>query len=465
ERVRALPFDDVFSIEATTVVAEDYTVTIEPSVVEGASESLADMYLTVTIRRGGEIFKTFETMVVIRDRDQHLTDALRSPTTDPRVFFQSPTPPDGAVLYHDTSTDTSHWIDPATGQDHPLVQVGLRTQLFEDRTMDVVKIQTVTLLLLKDQIGNLALWDEPDPTWSVLPLPFSWDLSAVDASGTPLVPTDGEIAIEAYAKDSTGAEAARPRRYYIVDNHEPPAVGVGSPELAADPEATRFWHEPTGSGGGTLRWLLTLDGISASDHYEVQLRRQGSTDSPTSPTSWPVVASTETVDLGFVVPYDSAYRFSRLSASVRAESIRERWTDSESVTDFSGPWLDLGESFFTRPTLVGSTYYADYKNKNSWDITTTLVTNLPQFPYAEGSLTYEWHRVLGTVDTTMATTTTNTYTASKLTVATGSPPSYYVNVRVTPLDETPVTIRSDTVRAIATDPGQDTTLTFTEGTW
>ncbi|MBN2839602.1 MAG: prepilin-type N-terminal cleavage/methylation domain-containing protein, partial [Coriobacteriia bacterium] len=150
ERVRALPFDDVFSIEATTVVAEDYTVTIEPSVVEGASESLADMYLTVTIRRGGEIFKTFETMVVIRDRDQHLTDALRSPTTDPRVFFQSPTPPDGAVLYHDTSTDTSHWIDPATGQDHPLVQVGLRTQLFEDRTMDVVKIQTVTLLLLKD---------------------------------------------------------------------------------------------------------------------------------------------------------------------------------------------------------------------------------------------------------------------------------------------------------------------------
>ncbi|MHB1477459.1 MAG: type IV pilus modification PilV family protein, partial [Coriobacteriia bacterium] len=77
ERVRSLPFDDVFSVEATTVVTDDYAVTIVPaSVVLGASDSLADMELEVTIRRGGEVVKAFSTTVVIRDRDQHLTDAL-----------------------------------------------------------------------------------------------------------------------------------------------------------------------------------------------------------------------------------------------------------------------------------------------------------------------------------------------------------------------------------------------------
>ncbi|MHB1452129.1 MAG: type IV pilus modification PilV family protein [Coriobacteriia bacterium] len=476
ERVRSLPFDDVFSVEATTVVTDDYAVTIVPaSVVLGASDSLADMELEVTIRRGGEVVKAFSTTVVIRDRDQHLTDALRSPTTDPRVFFQAPTPPDGSVLYHDMLSDTSYWIDPMTGQSHPLVQLGLRTQLFEDRTMDVVKIQTVTLLLLKDPLGGLSLWDEPDPTWTVLPLPFTWDLSAVDASGTPLVSTDGEIAIEAYAKDSTGAESVRPRRYYIIDNSPPPAIGVGSPELAANADATRFWHEPAGSGGGTLKWLMTLDGITASDHYEVQFRRQGEADSPASPSTWPVIGATEVADPALTVPYESAYRFSRLSASVRAESIRERWTGDEAITDFSGPWQDLGGSFFTRPTLVGSTYYVDYQNANGWKITPTLTTNLPQFPVAPGTLSYEWHQVArvktgstwGLVDTILKTTTVNTYTHSTaLDVSTGSPPSYYVNVTFKPLNEaTAITIRSDTVTAITTDPGADSTLTFTAGTW
>ncbi len=475
EHARAMPFSDVFSIETTTVVTDDYTVTIEPMVAPGSSDSLADMYLTITVRRGGEVVKTFETMVVIRDRDQHLTDAMRSPTTDPRVFFQSPTPPDGAVLYYDSDTGTSHWIDPATGQDHPLVEIGLRTQLFEDRTLDVVKVQTLNLQLLKNMIGDLAFWDEPDPTWTILPVPFSWDLNAVDASGTPLVPNDGEIGIEAYVKDSTGAESANPRRYYIVDNEAPPEIGFGAPDLADHPD--RFWRDPAGSGGGTLKWLLTLDGITPSHHYEVQLRRQGTLDSATSPATWPIVGSVETGDLSLVVPYDEPYRFARLFASVRAESIREQWTGDESILDFSGPWRELGTSFFTRPTLAGSTYLVDRKNANTWYITPTLTTNVPQFPYVSASLTYEWHQVAQVYssstkvwslqDTVLKTTTTNTYThTSRLSVATGHPPAYYVIARVTPLGEvTPITIRSDTVTAIATDPGSDGTLTFTEGTW
>jgi len=470
EWVRSLPFDQVESVETTVVVTDEYTVTIVPTVT-GESENLRDMYLVVTLERAGVVADTFDTMVIIRNRDQTLTDSERSATTDPKVYFESPTPPDGAILYLD-DMNNSHWIDPTDGSDHAPIQFGLRTWVSPGRTMEYVRIQTVDLTTLQNVSDEFAMWEQPD--WSVLPTPFSWDLASQDASGVALFTIDGHIEVEVYALDDAEADAVRPRRFYLLDNDPPSQIGVGSEEIYDNPDADRFWRDPAGSMGGTLKWLLTMDGTIQSDHYELEILKVGWNGALTGTdrlvtTSVNVV---ETKDLSMVVPAEGEFVFNRFIARVRAESPRENWA-TEGSDEFSGPWEDLGPwpdlttMFYTRPTIAGGRYNAVLAaNKKSWTIQPELTASVPQFPYASAPI-YEWHRVQGATDTVVQSTASNVYKpTATYTVAEGAvAPSYYAIVKVDPWDGASTTyqFRSETVASAW--PTANGWVTFPAGTW
>ncbi|MBN1192314.1 MAG: hypothetical protein JXA36_01275 [Coriobacteriia bacterium] len=451
EWVRSLPYDQVSmtggSIETTVVVTDEYTVTIDPFLENGASASLKNLYLTITVQRADGLSETFETMVVIRDRDQHLTDATRSPTTDPVIAFISPSPPDGTVIWFE---DGGSWWRDAGGVTRP-VQLAVRTSLYTDRTAQSVWIQTVQNWLLKNVYGDVAAWSEP--TWEISPT-FSWDLAQKDDIGEYRLTAaeDGEIGVKAYITDSADA-SNWDLRVYLVDTYAPGEVALLYPEIPED--TRRVEHSSAGSAGGTLTWGLTMDGGTAADHYEVEIYRQGLTQiTYESFFDWDKLSPAEIDGVSMLVPTDVP--FARCVARVRAESPRQ----------LSGPWTDLAGPFVTRPTLAGSTYYVDYQNVNLWTVTPYLTASLPQFPYE--SVSYSWY--LAGSDTPMATTTQNQYTGPAFAVKPNAKPpvpapAYYARVTVRPTGATEdVVLYSETVYTTSAAT-QDGTLTFDEGTW
>jgi type II secretory pathway pseudopilin PulG len=168
EWVRSLPFDQVVqsggSIETTVVVNDEYTITIVPTVEDGENDSLRNLTLDVTVLRSDGFSETFQTSVVVRDRDQHLTDAARSPSTDPTIVYMSPSPPDGTVVWFEAG---GSWWKDATNTKRPL-QFQVKVKASTGRTLALVMLQGQESWLLQDVADLHASWSEP--TWTLSPV-------------------------------------------------------------------------------------------------------------------------------------------------------------------------------------------------------------------------------------------------------------------------------------------------------
>lgn len=480
EWVRALPFERVDSsvggsVETTVVVTQGYQITIVPSVVDGDTESLRNLYLDVVVRRGAEIVNQFETMVVIRNRDQHMTD--RSPTTDPKIAFISPTPPDGAVVFSENGQ--TYWLDASGTKQN--VQFVVRVSATEGRSLRLVYLRGRDAFQLKDVLGLPATWT--NPVWTISP-PFLWNLDQKDTGDILNVSDDGEVDIWAWAEDSEDARSAD-MRVYLVDRVAPPRMapldGIedddGDGVIFDDPDEPheeRIRHVTGGSAGGSLMWALTLDGHTGADRYQVELYKQALTQTTYgSVLEWAAAGTGVTPEL--TLSLSEATPFSRYFARVRAQSPRARLVPS-SVEDFSGPWTTVDElaggSLITRPSLAGSTYTlsnVNNANDNKWSVKPTLVATAPQFPYT--SVSYTWIRVDSAgAETVLDTNSVNTYTPPKAfgVDATSKPPvdppSYRVRVTVTPTGGTARTVVSDTVTVPST-VSTNGTFTFPGGVW
>lgn len=480
EWVRSLPFDQVDtsmggSVETTVVVTQGYQITIAPTIEEGDTESLRNLYLDVVVRRGAEIVSQYETMVVIRNRDQYMTD--RSPTTDPKITFISPSPPDGAVIYFDNGQ--TYWLD-ATGTSHT-VQFVVRATATEGRTLRLVHLRGRDAFQLQDLLGAPATWTEP--IWTISP-PFLWNMNQTDTGDILNVDDDGEVDIWAWAEDSEDARSAD-MRVYLVDRVPPPRMapldGIeddnGDGVIFDDPNEPpeeRIRHITGGSAGGSLLWALTLDGHTGADRYQVELYRQGIAQTTYgSVLDWELADTRVTPDL--TMSLSDAQPFSRYFARVRAQSPRARLVPS-SAEEFSGPFTTADElnggSFVTRPTLAGSTYTisgVQNANDTNWSVKPTLVASLPQFPHT--ALTYTWIRVdTAGAETVLGTTTGNTFTPPKAFDVelhknnTVPPPSYRVRVTVTPTGDSARTVVSETV-TVPSAGAANATFTFPGGVW
>ena len=485
EWVRSLPFERVDSsvggsVETTVVVTQGYQITIVPSVVDGDTESLRNLYLDVLVRRGAEVVSQFETMVVIRNRDQHMTD--RSPTTDPKITFISPTPPDGAVIFSENGQ--TYWLD-ASGTKHN-VQFMVRATATEGRALTFVYLRGRDAFQLKDSLGLLATW--PEPAWSISP-PFLWDLDQKDTGDILNVGDDGQVDIWAWAEDSEDARSAD-MRVYLVDRVPPPRMapldGIedddGDGVIFDDPDEPheeRIRHVDGGSAGGSLMWALTLDGHTGADRYHVELYRQGITqETYSSVLDWAAAGMHVTPDL--TLGLSDASPFSRYFARVRAQSPRARLVPS-SVEAFSGPFTTvdelIGGSFVTRPTLVESEYTVSNLNENNpsgdktWSVTPTLMATSPQFPHE--AVSYTWIRVTADgSEVELHTGPESTYTAPRFDIDLNNnqdadrrqAPRYRVRAMVTfPGGETS-TVYSETIAAASSET-LNTTVTFPGGVW
>lgn len=431
EWVRAQPFDTIDSsggsIETTTVVRGEYTVLIEPTVEEGDNDALKNLVLEVTVTRTDGTSYAYSTTVVIRDRDQHMTAAQRSPTTDPKISFVTPTPPDGTVVWHDEGTGGSYWKD-SGGTTRP-VQISLKAEASEGRTVEVVDIWCDDMFRLQDPFGNLAFWEVPE--WTTMPSPFSWDIAQLDNDTPPQRQVaDGMRSIVAYVHDSNEV-AVSAVRTLLVDNYPPvvPVPSDGSPVMS---------HNPAGSMSGRLVWVPFPDGSTNAYSYELELERTQADG------TWAEAPGYVGSALSYAVPETP---ISRYQARLRAVSPRGLASDVVSA----GP-------FFTRPTMAATTYNFTYVNKNKHRIAPSLRVSAPEFPVT-GTVSYRWMRV----DTgqTLATTTTNQYTAPTVEDV---EPTYQVRVTFTPAGGSATEILSEVITLKALTASA-TDVTVGPGVW
>lgn len=440
EWARNLPFEDVEvaptgSLDTTVVVTGDFTVQIVPSVQPHDTNSfLKNVWLGITATRSDGTMRVVNTMVVIHDRDQYMTEGSQTPATDPTIFFMAPSPPDGTAVWSDTSG--SYWKD-ATGVTRPL-QICVRAEAIGERTVDEVYAQGEQTWDLEDVFGNFAHWFAP--TWTESPV-FAWDLKQTTELSEALV-QEGTRSVYAYVKDSAGV-IRYDMRQYCVDNKPP--VAIPSP----------LTHDGgVGSMCGTLEWPTVMDGTSPAFAYAVDVRRQLATPT-TAYSQWAIGGNYSGANTSFAV---NSLPMSRLGARVRAYSPRGL------TTTWSG-WIH----FVTRPKITGTfTVVRRATTPKSWTVNTSLAATPPSFEST--GTTYAWYE--GT--TLLATTTTSTFAAPAV-VAAGDPSivpfparTYSVVVTTKPLGlpsgeaNAEVTVTSN---AVATAAGASGTYTLPAGVW
>lgn len=420
------------SLDTTTIVTGEYTVTIEPTVEIGENAALRNVTLRVTTRRGTQTPTTYQTMVIIRDRNQHLTEGQRSPLTDPKIAFISPTPPDGTVVWYDGGS----WWQDSGGSTQPL-KIAVKVTPSSGRTIDLVEILGHNAWPLEDTMGNFAQWE--DPTWTNSPV-FYWNLDQRTALDEPLV-LEGTREVNAWVTDSAGARGPDARRTFIVDNLKPQDA------------PTPLTHTLGATMAGKLSWAMVPDGSDPSAYgYELALAKQGlGVDSWTGVTgytgpltSWDVLAEPM-----------SRYRCSAAAFGPRTGH---------------GPWT-APTFFVTRPRLSGSftVVRASTGPSKGWKVTPTLTATAPSFE-TTGTVQYKWYMN----DALVGTTATNTWTGPTVTYS-GNPDytnfpvrAYHVVVTVTPAGDgggTAVDMVSNKVATSAAGITASGTYTFPEGTW
>lgn len=449
EWVRSLPFDSITttstppSIETTVVVADEYTITIVPQIAPGSNDALKEMTLTVTVNRADGFTETFSTMVVVRDRDQNLTEATRNPSTDPRIKYVSPSPPDGTVVWYEGGQ--SWWKD-ATGTLQPL-QFKVEVKPSSGRTIQIVRLEGENSWVLMDVFNNQASWSQP--TWTVSPL-FAWDLAQMASLTEPQV-KEGRRDVWALTTDNASAQGSD-MRVYLVDNLAPSNL----------PAAPTFTPSTT-SWGGKLDWAVVNDGNTFADHYYLRVLRHDVYGTWTSP-GWPAVFNGAVPSNTWTVP-SSEQPFCRYVAEAAAESPR-------GLRSATTAWT----TFITRPKVTGT--YTLSGNNKKWDVTTvSLSCGAPRFP-TTGTITYQWYTVDGTTETLFATVTQSSpspppgpaVTASRTKDSVADYPTtpllgYRCKVTFTPCGmyaPTTMTLTSNTVYA---EMPAGTSKAFTEGAW
>lgn len=433
EWARVLPFAELDSLEATTVAAGEYTVSIVPQAELTENQYLKDLWLGVTVTAPNGFIRVVNTMVIIHDRTQYMTQAEQSAQTDPTIVILAASPPNGTPVWVDGSA--SYWKD-ASGVTRP-VTLSARAMATEGRTVEEVFFTANTdTTILEDVFGNTAEWLEP--TWTNSPV-FSVDLKQAD--GTVFV--EGERTVYAFVRDSAGV-IRQATRTWVVDN------------LAPEKPPWPVQLDDRGTGARLIFWPMVMDGTHPAYRYVVSARKQP-LEPVTSWTEWTVAVSYTGSATGVLLDGTPMSRYLSLG---RALSPR-------GLTTANGPTAYL----VTRPLLSGT--YAVVRRGSTpkgWDVTPTLTATPPSFE-STGTTTYAWYAN----DVLIGTTTEDTFLAPKVSVE-GDPTAanfpvrtYTVAVTAKPLgypsfaNNPPVSRTSNAVTTVA--PAASGTYTFTEGTW
>lgn len=434
EWMRSLPFAEVVpsggSVETTVVVNGEYTITIEPTVEAGENASLRNITLQVSVTRPDGFAESFHTSTVIRDRDQHLTESSRSPSTDPTIQYVGSTPPDGEVVWYASG---GSWWEDSVGAIRP-VQFQVKAKASTGRTLQLVTLQGQESWTLEDAFGQFATWS--DPAWSLSPV-FSWDLNQATTIGELQV-SEGKNDVWAYATDSAGARSWD-MRVYLLDNVAP-----------GKPSAVTF---VPGGISGTLQWPVTQDGNQYADRYRLQVLRH---DTYGTWPDWPVVID---ADYGTNSTAAPAAPFSRYVARVQAVSPRGL---TLGYTDYV--------SFVTRPRISGTYSLSIGGGGKKWTVSSvSLAATPPAFPHDTAAVTYQWYTVTGGTETLISGASSATLTSTGYTLAnypTTPAIGYRCKVTVTALGmyapSVAVTYVSNTVYPEAP---AGTAKAFGEGTW
>lgn len=447
ERVQSLPFDSVdleanggiLASEETTRVGE-FTITIRPGVEDGSNEALKNLTVSITISAPQRASVSMSTTVPIRDRSQFLTQANRSPETDPSIaFIDAYTPPEGAVVWDSSCLG-------ATG----VLKLAVEATASEGRTITNVALWIDDSYVAKDTLLNPATWNPATQTFTEST--FVWDTrqteDIVQEDGVTYIPVeiiaDGMRTVSAYVLDDQGVSVYTVR-HLLVDNHAPGIPGVPVTTVGSNTSAT-------------LNWLKSSDGTTDSDHYQVRMFKQPLDDTgPVLPFEhWPEV--TVGTPTGTSLAYTTGTSFSRYYPVVRALSPRPLASAYTTGTPI----------FVTRPLITGG--YTITQSNKVYTVTSTLTCSAPTFPTS--GLTYRWYRFTATAPTPVAVGTgaTLSVNAVQLTVLNQNVPcpsvSYYCVASYTPLGVhggTPESSTSNTVVTTATGPVGSTA--YGVGSW
>ncbi len=450
ERVQSLPFDTVALVgdggalasEETTRVGE-FTVTIRPAVADGTNAALKSLTVAITVSANGRTPVSMTTTVPIRDRSQFLTQANRTPETDPSIaFIDAYTPAEGAVVW-----DTS--CVGATG----VLKLAVEAAAVTGRTITNVALWVDDSYVVQDSSANPANWNPATETFSETT--FIWNTHQTeeviqeDGSYLPVeIIADGMRTISAYVLDDQGVSVYTVR-HLLVDNHAPGIPGV--PATVAESNTS-----------ATLSWLKSSDGTTDSDHYQVRMFKQPSNDTgPMNPFEhWPEV--TVGTPSGTTLAYASGTSFSRYYPAVRALSPR----------NLASAYTTGTPIFVTRPLITGNVVATKKSTGNPkyWKLVTTLSCTTPTFPVKSSSPTiYTWYRVLPgqspTVVGTNSTTLSDTYQLDGNPSTSAPAVQYYCIATYTPdgVDGgVTSTTKTNTVTVQAEASG---TFTYAEGTW
>ena len=456
EKVQSLPFASVAltsgggalaSVETTTV--GEFTVTIRPTVVAGANDALKSLTVVIEVTAPNSRSSSFTTTVPIRDRAQFLTQANRTPETDPTIAFNDAfTPAQGAVVWGTSCTG-------ATG----VLKIAVDATASDGRLINAVSFWIDDSYYAKDSAGAIASWNPATQTYSASS--FVWNTlqteQVIQGDGSYLdVPiiADGMRTVVARVEDDEQI-AVFTVRQMLVDNYAP-----GIPTI--DGTTTVITASSITNTLATLTWPVANDGTTPADRYEVRLFRQPSTDTlTTSPFGrWPEVTGIGTPtenSLGLT----SLTAFSRYYPAVRALSPR----------GLASEYTAGSPIFVTRPLITGT--YAITSPKvpgvDPYNYTSTLTCAAPTFPTS--SITYSWYRVdptnpSGILAGSGQTLTANSYSFLPAKNTDPAPPvSYYCRVTFTPQGVTggPSVVLSNTVKTTATD--EIATTAYGAGTW
>lgn len=430
ERVQSLPFDTVnldadggaLASEETTTVGE-FTVVIRPSVDAGANASLKTLTVAITVSANGRASASMTTTIPIRDRSQFMTQANRTPETDPSIeFIDAYTPAEGAVVWDSSCTG-------ATG----VLKLAVDAEASEGRLITNVALWIDDSYVAKDTLGNPANWNPATQAFNHTS--FVWDTRQTedviqeDGSYLPVeIIADGMRTVSAYVLDDQGVSVYTVR-HLLVDNHEPGVPGV--PVAAV-----------TSNAAANISWLKSSDGTTDADHYQLRLFKQPISDTDgTSPFErWPEVSVGTPTDT--TLSFTGGTSFSRYYPAVRALSPRELPSAYTVGTPI----------FVTRPLITGG--YTIAQSNKTYTVTSTLSCSTPTFPTS--GLTYQWYRFSEVAPTPVAVGTGATLSANAYSMTLGNKNdpcpkvSYYCVVSFTPLGVDGGTVQTKTSNTIAT---------------
>ena len=353
-----------------TTTTGDYTITIIPTVEDGANDAIKELTMNVTVLRADGLRESFETMVIIRDKDQFITQANQDPALAPKVTFVAPTPPAGSVAYDAVYVDSGGSVSP--------FNIGVTAEAAGDRVIEQVSIWCDDTYILENSSAQRADWqlETPVEEWTLSPY-FLWNThqtqTYVDENGveyTVEVIKDGKRSLIVYARDNNGDVSYQTRQIFV-DNYPPDDP---APPVTTVQSATR----------AMIDWPPTSDGTDYADHYFLHLYQQKSAaefaadDSdhfkelaiPTGETAYP------TED---VYDFDWAQPMSRYYATVMAVSPRPLYSENYSESEVA---------FVTRPRVSGT--YAVVKSSGKYTTTVNLTTTPPTFYTWDPQPQYDW---------------------------------------------------------------------------